>query len=110
MAFTPLLAAGSVITSSTRAGAYQLAAADAGTCVELNDAGPVTVPAHATVPFRIGQTIEIFQLGAAQVGVVGAGGVTLRSDGGLTHTAGQGATIGLRQRAIDDWVLSGDLA
>jgi hypothetical protein len=58
----------------------------------------------------VGTIIEIFQYGLGQITIAGGGGVTLRSDGSKVKTAAQYATIGLRQRATDEWVLSGDLA
>lgn len=92
--------------------AYTFALADAGTVVEGNSASAqtFTIPPHATVAQAVGTVIEVFQYGAGPITIAAGAGVTLRSDGGRVKTAAQYATIGLRQRATDEWVLSGDLA
>lgn len=102
---------GTTLTSSQKTGNYTFKLADAGTVVEGTDASAqtFTIPANSSVAFPVGTTIEVFQDGAGQITIAGASGVTLRSDGGNVSTTGQYATIGLRQRATDEWVLSGDL-
>lgn len=91
---------------------FTFALADAGTVVETSNGSGVaaTIPPHSSVAFPVGTIIEVFQAGAGQVTITAGGGVTLRSDGGLVHTKTQYATIRLRQRASDEWVISGDTA
>lgn len=103
---------GGPLTSSQKSASYTLALGDASTVIEFTGASatPVVVPPHSSVAFPVGTVIEIFQYGAGQVTVTTGSGVTLRSFSGRVSTAGQYATIGLRQRAIDEWVLSGGLA
>lgn len=100
------------LASSTQPTDYTLALLDAGTVVEFTDAtaATLTIAPNAVVGFPVGTVVEVFQYGAGVIGVAGATGVTVRSNGALVHTAGQYATISLRQREIDEWVLSGDLA
>lgn len=100
------------IASSQQSGSYTFALADAGTVVEGTSSTPVTftIPLHVTVPFLVGTLLEVFQDGLGQITIAGASGVTLVSDGGKVNTAAQYATVGLRQRTQDQWVLSGDLA
>jgi hypothetical protein len=100
------------VASTQQAGDYTFVLGDAGTVVEGTKATAqtFTIPTHASVAFPVGTIIEVFQDGAGQITIAGAGGVTLRSDGAKVKTAAQYATIGLRQRAADEWVLSGDLA
>lgn len=80
-----------------------------------------------TVPFNsgaatdipVGAWIELFQAGTGIMGVIAGtyeGGfgigieeVTLLSDGDKTHARAQYSTIGLRQRANNVWVVTGDL-
>jgi hypothetical protein len=104
--------AGASLISSQRTTSYTLAITDAGTVVEFTAAGAatLTIPANVIVGFPVGTVVEVFQYGAGQVTVAPAAGVTLRSDGAHVKTAAQYATISLRQRDIDEWVLSGDLA
>jgi hypothetical protein len=104
--------AGASLLSSQRAANYTLALADAGTVVEFTGGSSVTltVPTTVTVGLPVGTVVEVFQLGSGQVTVAPASGVTLRAHGGLLHTAAQYATISLRKRDTDEWVVSGDLA
>lgn len=91
--------------------AYTLILADANTVVELNNASTttVTVPANATAAIPIGSSIILRQMGAGQVTVAAAGGVTLRSRGSALKIAGQYAEVVLSKRATDEWIVSGDL-
>jgi hypothetical protein len=101
------------ITATTQSGAnYTFALADAGTVVEGTSASAqtFTIPPAVSVAFALGTIIEVFQFGSGQITIAAGAGVTLLSDGGLVATAGQYATISLRQRATNVWVLSGDLA
>jgi len=103
---------GSTVTSSQQAGDYTLTLADAGTCIEGTKATSqtFTVPPNSSVAFPLGTVIEAFQAGAGTIILAPGAGVTFRSDGGKVNTAAQYATVGLRQRSTDEWVLSGDLA
>lgn len=101
----------SEILCSTRTAAYTLALSDAETCVEMNSSSDVTVtvPTHATVPLSVGTWIKVRQLGAGQVSIAGASGVTIRTPDGV-RTKGVNATVFLHQRATDDWVLGENLS
>lgn len=101
-----------IIAATPQAGDYTLALSDVGRVVESTDAAAATftIPPHADVAMPVGAVIEVFQYGAGAVTIAGGVGVTLRSDGARVRTAAQYATIGLRQRAVDEWVLTGDLA
>lgn len=91
---------------------YTFVLTDAGKVVEGNNGSAITftIPPISSVAWLVGTIIEVFQQGAGQITPVAGAGVTLRSDGGKVKTAAQYATIGLRMRANDEWVLSGDLA
>lgn len=101
------------MTANNQTGtSYSLVLADAGLVVECNNAGAIalTVTKSATVAWAIGTIIEVWQQGAGQVTLTPDTGVTFRSDGSKVKTAAQYATVSLRYRATDEWVLSGDLA
>ncbi len=100
------------IASSTQSGSYTFALADAGTCVEGTSASPqtFTIPPHSSIPLLVGTIIEVFQFGSGQITIAAGAGVTLLSDGAKVNTAAQYATISLRQRTTNVWVLSGGLA
>lgn len=97
------------VASTTQANDYTFALGDKGTVVEATKATAITftVPANATVAFPVGSVIEVYQSGAGQVTIAAAGGVTLRAPHGA-KTAAQYSTLALRQRAADEWVVSGD--
>jgi hypothetical protein len=87
---------------------YTLTSFDKGTVVEMNYTAGVnlTIPTNATVPFPIGEIIQVCQVGAGTVTVVGPG-VTIHQASSNT-TRAQWSTITLRQRAADEWALGGD--
>lgn len=107
-----LEAAASVVAATAQTDDYGLLLADAGTCVEMNKGSAVTltVPANADIAFPTGTVIEIFQLGAGQVTVAAAVGVTIRSSGDKLKLTGQYSGASLRKRATNEWVLVGDIA
>lgn len=69
-----------------------------------------TVPPNSQTAFPVGSVIEVFQGASGQVTISPGSGVTLRSNGNKYKTTAQYATIRLRKRATNEWVLSGDLA
>lgn len=101
-----------VLPATQQGASYHFVLADAGTVVESTAAGAVnfTIDPHTVTNFPVGTIMEVFQYGAGQVTIVAGAGVTLRSDSNAVNTAAQYASIALRQRAQDEWVLSGDLA
>src|SRR5665213_809252 len=104
----PLLVSSTQQTGST----YTFALIDVGTIVEGNNAAAqtFTIPPHSSVAWSVGTHIQVFQLGPCQITIAPGSGVTIRSDGSKTKTATQYASMGLRCRATDDWVLTGDLS
>lgn len=104
----------STVTVNPQVGDYTLAYSDAGCVVELDgSAGGVvlTIPANADVDQPLDTLIELCDVGTSPWSIVGAAGVTVDLPPDLTAvSAGQWATIGLRQRNIDEWLVSGALA
>lgn len=104
---------GGQITSATQASGYIFQPSDPGSVVESASAATSVgflIAPHSSQAIPVGSVIEVFQYGTGQIQIVPSAGVAIRSDGNKSKTAGQFATIGLRQRATDEWVLSGDLA
>ena len=89
---------------------YVLQAGDQAGIVEMNAGGAntLTVPLNATVPFPIGTTIEVSQIGAGATTIAAAAGVTIHNRSGL-NLAGQFAVAFLYKRGTDEWVAYGDL-
>ena len=104
------LAAAQLVAINAQTAAYTLALADAGKAVEVTSASAVnvTVPPNTTAAFPVGTVIEVAQMGAGQVVLVAGSGVTLRTAASLT-TRAQYATVTLRKRATDEWIVAGDL-
>jgi len=98
------------IAINNRTAAYTLVLGDDSKAIEVNVSSAVnlTIPASASVNFPVGTVIEVVQVGVGQVILVAGGGVTLRTPSSLT-TRTVWSTIGLRKRATDEWVVSGDL-
>ena len=91
---------------------YTLALSDGlSTYVRMNKASGInlTVPLNATVAFTIGTQIPVRQVGAGQLTIVAAMGVTINTPTTLL-LLGQGASAQLIKTATDTWDLSGSLA
>ena len=88
---------------------YTLALTDAAKVVSLTNASPITltIPTNATIAFPIGTQILLYQGGAGQV-TVGGAGVTIRSQGSKLKINGQYAVTGLLKVATDEWVFFGN--
>jgi hypothetical protein len=88
---------------------YTLVITDNGRLVTLSNAAAITltVPLNATVAYATGAVINIQQIGAGQVTVAGAAGVTLNGTG--TKTRAQWSAASLIKTATDTWTLIGDI-
>lgn len=90
---------------------YTLALTDVAKVVSLTNAAAITltIPTNATVAFPTGTQILLYQGGAGQV-TVGGAGVTVRSQANKLKMTGQYAVAGLLKVGTDEWVLYGNLA
>lgn len=88
---------------------YTLALTDVAKVVSLTNAAAITltIPTNATVAFPTGTQILLYQGGAGQV-TVGGAGVTLRSQGSKTKILGQYGVAGLLKVGTDEWVMFGN--
>lgn len=102
----------SAVESNTQEDDYTLEITDAGLVVEMDSASAntITIPPNDDVAFPVGTIIEVCQVGAGTTTIEAGAGVTIRSAGDLTDVGGQWSSVGLRQRAVDEWVLTGDRA
>lgn len=96
--------------TTPQAANYTLVATDNGTIVEGTKATAqtVTIPPNASVPFPIGTTITIVQMGAGQITLTPGAGVTIRTARTLTTRALYSA-VQIYKRGTNEWVASGDL-
>lgn len=99
------------VQANPQTAGYTLVLADAGRAVEVTSASAVavTVPTNATVAFPIGTVLHVTQLGAGQVTVTPAAGVTITGTPGL-KTRAQNSEVKLRKRATNTWLVTGDSA
>lgn len=90
---------------------YTFAASDVGYFVTFNNAAAttVTVPDNTSVPITTGSVINIQQIGAGQVTLVGGSGVTITSTPGLNLRA-QYSGASLIKTATNSWTVLGDLS
>ena len=90
---------------------YTLALTDVAKVVSLTNAASITltIPTNATVAFPTGTQILLYQGGAGQV-TVGGAGVTIRSNGTKLKINGQYGIAGLLKVGTDEWVLFGNTA
>jgi hypothetical protein len=90
---------------------YTLALTDVAKVVSLTNGSAITltIPTNATTAFPLGTQILLYQGGAGQV-TVGGAGVTIRSQGSKLKITGQYGVAGLLKVGTDEWVLFGNLA
>lgn len=99
-------------TTADTTTAYTLVLGDAGKYVTLSNAASITltVPTNASVAFDVGTVVNVVQLGAGQVTIAGAGGVTVNSEGSKLKLKGQYAVASLLKTATNTWVALGNLS
>jgi hypothetical protein len=90
---------------------YTLVAGDAGDLVTLNNAAAITltVPLNSSVAFATGTQITIAQLGAGQVTVAGAVGVTVSAADSATKLRTQYSAATIIKTGTNSWILIGDI-
>ena len=79
--------------------------------IEINSGSgtTLTIPTNSTTPFPVGTSIDVLQVGAGQVTIAGAVGVTVNSTPGLKLRT-QWSSATLFKRAENTWVVMGDLS
>jgi hypothetical protein len=89
---------------------YTFALTDAGDTVTFSSASATTatIPIASAVNFATGATINLIQLGAGQVTVSPAAGVTLNAFSSQTKLAGQYAGAQIVKRDTNTWVIVGN--
>jgi hypothetical protein len=88
---------------------------DNGKLVTLSNAAAiaVTIPLNSSVAYPVGAQINMAQIGAGQVTVSGAGGVTVVSTGATAttpKTRAQYSTLTAIQTSADNWLVVGDIS
>lgn len=103
--------AGSYVINAQTGTSYTLTLADTNKFITFSNAGPtsLTVPTHAAVAYPIGTAIKFAQIGAGQLTVVAASGVTVSADPGLKIATRYGGAE-LIKLATNNWLLVGRLS
>lgn len=94
---------------------YTTVLADNGKLVTLSNASPITltVPLNSSVAYATGAIINVQQIGAGQVTIEGASGVTLTSTGATAttpKTRAQYSAASIIKTGTDSWTVVGDIS
>jgi hypothetical protein len=102
----------SIIVLNIQTASYTMVLSDAGKLIQMNvsTANNLTIPLNASVPFAIGQVIELIQEGTGQTNVLAIGGVVIKSYNSFVKLSGQYAAATLTKIATDTWYLIGNLS
>ena len=89
---------------------YTLVLTDVAKVISLTNAASITltIPTNATVAFPTGTQMLLYQGGAGQV-TIGGAGVTIRSQGTKLKINGQYGVAGILKVGTDEWVAFGNL-
>ena len=102
----------SIVALNTQAGtAYTAALTDVGKLINFTSGTAVafTIPANATVAFSVGDQINIYQAGTANVTITPAATVTVRSAGSKLKTDTQFAVATCIKIDTNEWIALGNL-
>lgn len=102
----------SVTTSSTIDATYAPQTSGYQGVINANSASAltVTIPTNASVPYPVGTILTIAQMGAGQVTIGAASGVTINTASSLTTRAQYSAITLVKMAASDTWLLTGDMS
>ena len=94
---------------------YTTVLADNGKLITQSNASAIatTIPLNSSVAYPVGAQLNIAQLGAGQITVAGASGVTVVSTGATAatpKTRAQYSSLTAIQTSTDNWLVAGDIA
>jgi hypothetical protein len=91
---------------------YTLVFADGGKSINVSSSDPVniTIPLNSSVPFPVGQRIDIIRSGEGLVHLIAEEGVTINSRNGNTYLSTQYSAATITKVGTDSWILVGDLS
>jgi len=94
------------ITINSKSASYTIAPIDSGRLIEMSAGGTVTISDSALFP--VGYSVDILQTGTSQVTIAGSGFTPNATPGLKLRTQWSSAT--LLKRALNSWVVLGDLS
>ncbi|MGB1040151.1 MAG: hypothetical protein ACPGVD_04700 [Flavobacteriales bacterium] len=86
---------------------YTISMGESSAVITFNSSTPVTLTIPAGLP--VGYNISVYQIGAGQVTIVGAGGVTLKNRLSTFKTAGKDSGAGIICTSTNVFHITGDL-
>lgn len=97
---------------STKTENYTLQLSDGGVSINFSSESTtnLTIPLNSSVPFQIGQRIDILRSGAGAVYLIPADGVTLNSREGHRYLSLQYSAATITKVDTNTWILVGDLS
>jgi hypothetical protein len=97
---------------STKTENYTLQLSDGGSSINFSSSSTVvlTIPLNSSVPFQIGQRIDIIRSGSGLVHIVPDTGVTLNSRDGNRYLSSQYSAATITKTGTNTWILVGDLS
>ncbi len=89
---------------------YTLVATDLGKLITMNASTgmTLTIPANSSVPFTIGDRVDVVQIGTGALEIAGADGVTVNATPGLKLRT-QWSSATMVKINTDQWIVLGDL-
>jgi len=90
---------------------YTLELSDANSVIEMNSSGSnvLTIPANSTVPFDIGTSFDVVQIGEGQTTISFVEDVSVNSKDSNNKISSQYGAATLYKRGTNEWILIGDL-
>lgn len=102
-----------IFSPAAKTADYTCALTDRGTCLEMNSASNFSffINTDAAVNFDVGTVLEFCRMGTGTVTIAATTPVTttLRSPTATFTIRAQYASVSVRKRAANEWILSGDL-
>lgn len=100
------------VSINTQTASYILVLSDVGKVIEMSSEleNTITVPPFSDVAIPVGSSIDIIQYGAGQTTIVAGVGVILNAAGSKLKTSSQFSAVSLYKRAVDEWMVVGDLS
>lgn len=100
-----------LLLSKTNTATYTITLEDAGRTIIANSdtLNEVVVPANSTIPFAIGQRLDIIRYGVGLTSIAGANGVTIQSKNSNKKIAARYSGATLIKIEENTWILVGDL-
>jgi hypothetical protein len=91
---------------------YTLGLSDGGSSINFSSSSNriLTIPLNSSVPFQIGQRVDIIRSGAGSVQIVGSPGVTINSRDNKRFLSQRYSAATITKTDTNTWILVGDIS